>query len=90
MNSMNLIKTNYEVTLSQEAWAGVEIVARKFNVSVSELFEQVGTGLLAIIDPEEVEDIEDYLDLQPSIEPEAFLKHQEEISWALPTHKVIF
>jgi hypothetical protein len=31
---------------------------------VSELFEQVGSGLLAIVDPEDLEDIEDFLDLQ--------------------------
>lgn len=88
MNSMNLIKTHYEVTLSQEAWAGVETVARKFNLSVSELFEQVGCGLLAVIDPEEVEDIEDYLDFQPSLEAEAVPEDQEQISWELAKQKI--
>ena len=70
MNSINLITTSYEVNLSQEAWAGVETLALKFNLSVSELFEQVGIGLLAVVDPEEVEDIEDYLDFQVPLAPE--------------------
>lgn len=83
MNAMNLIKTHYQVTLSQDAWAGVEIVARKLNLSVSELFEQVGCGLLTIIDPEAVEDLEDYLDLQVSLEAESFPEYQEQMPWEL-------
>lgn len=80
MNSTNLIKTSYQLTLSQEAWAGIETVARKFNLSVSELFEQVGCGLLAIVDSESLEDIEDYLDLQYPLEAEAALEPQERIA----------
>lgn len=76
---MNLIKTRYEVTLSQDAWAGVETIARKFNLSVSELFEQVGSGLLAIVDPEDLEDIEDFLDLQVPFDVETTLEEQERI-----------
>jgi hypothetical protein len=76
---MNLIKTRYEVTLSQDAWDGVETIARKFNLSVSELFEQVGSGLLAIVDPEDLEDIEDFLDLQVSLDAEPTLEEQERI-----------
>ncbi|HEY9614980.1 hypothetical protein [Allocoleopsis sp.] len=76
---MNLIKTRYEVTLSQDAWDGVETIARKFNLSVSELFEQVGSGLLAIVDPEDLEDIEDFLDLQVSLDAEPTLEDQERI-----------
>lgn len=88
MNSMNLVKTSYEVNLSQEAWAGVETLAKKFNISVSELFEQVGNGLLAIIDPEDLEDIEDYLDVQVSLDAEPFPENQEPIfSRELPTRK---
>lgn len=79
MSSMNLIKTRYEVTLSQDAWDGVETIARKFNLSVSELFEQVGSGLLAIVDPEDLEDIEDFLDLQVSLDAEPTLEDQERI-----------
>ena len=76
---MNLIKTRYEVTLSQDAWDGVETIARKFNLSVSELFEQVGSGLLAIVDPEDLEDIEDFLDVQVSLDAEPTLEGQERI-----------
>jgi hypothetical protein len=79
VSSMNLIKTRYEVTLSQDAWDGVETIARKFNLSVSELFEQVGSGLLAIVDPEDLEDIEDFLDLQVSLDAEPTLEEQERI-----------
>lgn len=77
MSSTNLIKTRYEVSLSPDAWDGVEIIARKFNMSVSELFEQVGCGLLAIVDPEDLEDIEDFLDLQMSLEAEPLLENPE-------------
>ncbi len=68
---MNLTKTRYEVSLTPEAWDGVETIARKFNLSVSELFERVGCGQLAIVEPEDVEDLEDYLDKQIAIEVEA-------------------
>jgi hypothetical protein len=44
---------------------------------VSELFEQVGCGLLAIVDPEDLEDIEDFLDVQMSLEAEPVLESQE-------------
>lgn len=77
MSSMNLTKTRYEISLSPDAWDGVEIIARKFNLSVSELFEQVGCGLLAIVDPEDLEDIEDFLDVQVSLEAEPVLETQE-------------
>lgn len=79
MSSINLIKTRYEVTLSQDAWSGVETIASKFNLSVSELFEQVGSGLLAIVDPEDLEDIEDFLDLQVPFDVETTLEDQEQI-----------
>ena len=71
MNLSNPSKTSYEVTLSQESWAGLETIANQFNVSVSELFERIGSGLLAIVDPDDVEDLEDYLNLQAVIEPES-------------------
>jgi hypothetical protein len=71
VNSMNSSKTRYEVTLSQEAWAGVETVAQKFNLSVSEFFERIGHGRFAIVDPEEVEDLEEYLDLHEELVVEA-------------------
>jgi hypothetical protein len=78
MNPTNSIKTRYEVTLSEEAWAGVETVAKKLNLSVSELFEQIGCGLLAIVDSE---DLEDSLDLQDALEAEADPENQERIPW---------
>jgi hypothetical protein len=71
VNSSNSIKTRYEVTLSQKAWAGVETVAKKYNLSVSEFIEQIGHGRLAIVDLEEVEDLEDYLNLQEEFAGEA-------------------
>ena len=78
MNPTNSIKTRYEVTLSEEAWAGVETVAKKLNLSVSELFEQIGCGLLAIVDSE---DLADSLDLQDALEAEADPENQERIPW---------
>ena len=71
MSSTHLIKTTYQLTLSQEAWDGVETLARKFNLSVSELFEQVGCGLLAVVDPEDLEDLEDYLNVNVQYPMEA-------------------
>jgi uncharacterized membrane protein len=79
VNSTNSSKTPYEVTLSQEAWAGVETVAKKFNLSVSEFFEQIGHGRFAIVDPEEVEDLEEYLDLHEELAGEADSEYQEQI-----------
>lgn len=71
MNLSNPSKTSYEITLSQEAWARVETIANQFNVSVSELFERIGNGLLAIVDPDDVEDLEDYLNLPTVLEAES-------------------
>jgi hypothetical protein len=76
---MNSSKTQYEVTLSQEAWAGVETIAQNYNLSVSELLEKVGFGKLAIVNSEDVEDLEDYLNLQEPLLVEAELKTQEPI-----------
>jgi hypothetical protein len=83
MNTMDSIKRCYEVALTQEAWAGVEAVAQKLNLSVSELFEKVGQGLLVIVDPEELEDLEDYLGVKDSLLVETELSHQERIPWEL-------
>lgn len=76
MNPTNSIKTSYEVNLPPEAWMGVEIIAKKLNLSVSELFEQIGYGNLAIVDSQ---DLEDYLDLQDAITAEADPENQETI-----------
>ncbi len=75
MNSTNSGKTRYEVTLTPEAWTGVEAAAKKLNLSVSELFEQIGCGLLLVIEPEDL-DLEEYLDLQDVLEAEAELENQ--------------
>lgn len=79
MNPMNSNKTQYEVILSREAWAGVETIAQSHNLSVSELLEKVGFGKLAIVNSEDVEDLEDYLNLQEPLLVEAELKTQEPI-----------
>lgn len=55
---------------------GVETIAKKLNLSVSELFEQIGYGNLAIVDSE---DLEDYLDLQDALAAEADPENQETI-----------
>lgn len=78
MNPTNSIKTPYEVTLTQEAWMGVETVAKKLNLSVSELFEQIGCGHLEIVDSE---NLEDYLDLRDALLAEANPVNQEKIPW---------
>lgn len=67
------------LTLTGEGWAGVQSVAEKFNLSVSELLEQVGSRQLAVVD---LEELEDYLDLQDAIAAEANPENQERIPWA--------
>lgn len=79
MNTMDSIKMRYDVALTQEAWAGIEAIAQKLNLSVSELFEKVGQGSLVIVDPEELEDLEDYLDVKDSLLVETELSDQEQI-----------
>jgi SepF-like predicted cell division protein (DUF552 family) len=78
MNPTNSIKTPYEINLTQEAWREIEKVAQKHNLSVSELFEQIGNGNLAIVDSE---DLEDYLDLQEALAAEAEEENQERVPW---------
>ncbi len=74
-------KTQIELTLSQEAWAGVQSIAAELNVSISELLEQVGQGELVVIDAKTMEEIEDRLDLQDALEAEADSENQERIPW---------
>lgn len=50
----------------------------KFNLLVSELLEHVGSRQLAVID---IEELEDYLDLQDAIAAEANPENQERIPW---------
>jgi hypothetical protein len=72
------MKQRYEVSITSQAWNSIESLASKFNLSVNELFERVGGGQLAIVNPE---DLEDYLDLQEAIEAENNPENQERISW---------
>ena len=78
MKQNRAIDTDYKVTLSPEGWTGLENIARELNLSVSEMLERVGSGLLVIVDPEE---LEDYWDLQDAIEAEEDPENQERISW---------
>ncbi len=55
-------KQTYEITLSNESWAGVQSLAEKLNLSVSELFEQVGRGQLVVCNAEKIEDLLDTID----------------------------
>ena len=75
---MTKIKDNYQVTLTQDGWTGIESIAEKFKLSVSELLERVGNEELAIVNSE---DLEDYLDLQDALAAEADPENQERISW---------
>ncbi|MGB3208204.1 MAG: hypothetical protein WBB28_24735 [Crinalium sp.] len=72
------MKQRYEVSITSQAWNSIESLANNFNLSVNELFERVGCGQLAIVNPE---DIEDYLDLQEAIEAEKNQEDQEKVSW---------
>ncbi len=72
------MKQRYEVSITSQAWNSIESLAHKFNLSVNELFERVGGGQLAIVNPE---DIEDCLDLQEAIEAENNPENQERVSW---------
>lgn len=75
---MTQIKENYQVTLTQDGWRGIERLSEKLNLSVSELLERIGNGELIIVDPE---DLEDYLDLQDAIAAEANPENQQRIPW---------
>ncbi|MCL1470725.1 hypothetical protein [Argonema antarcticum] len=55
-------KNRHVVTMTDEAWNGVQSVAKKLGISVSELLEKVGSGELVVIDSEELEDLFDTID----------------------------
>ena len=44
-------KSRHGVTLTNDAWAGVQGIARKLGISVSELFERIGRNQLAVAEP---------------------------------------
>jgi hypothetical protein len=66
------------LTLSNEGWAGIQQIAAQFNLSVSELLEQLGCGSLVVI---KAETLEDYLDLQDALAAEADPQNQARIPW---------
>lgn len=80
MGKSNPAKASREITLTltDEGWAGVQSIAEKYNLSVSELLEQVGSRQLAVVN---LEELEDYLDLQDAIAAEANPENQKRIPW---------
>jgi len=44
-------KHRHGVTLTDEAWAGVQAVAHTLGISVSELLERIGRHQLAVVEP---------------------------------------
>lgn len=47
-------KNRHVVSITDEAWNGVQSLAKKLGISVSELLEKVGYGQLLVIDSEEL------------------------------------
>ena len=82
MTKSNPASSSREITLTltDEAWAGVQSVANTLGISVSELLERVARGQLVVVDPEE---LEDSLDLQDALEAlaEAEATGEEPIPW---------
>ena len=71
-------KNRHVVTIADEAWNGVQSVAKKLGISVSELLEKVGYGELVVIDSEELEDLFDTID---GLEGLLDAKENGTISW---------
>lgn len=44
-------KSRHGVTLTDDAWAGVQAIAGQLGVSVSELLERIGRDQLAVVEP---------------------------------------
>ena len=49
MTQATSITTEYQITVSSPVWQRVEQIAREFNLSVSELLEQIGEGQLKVV-----------------------------------------
>ncbi|MGL5060316.1 MAG: Panacea domain-containing protein [Microcoleus sp.] len=49
MTQATSITTEYQITVSSPVWQKVEQIAGEFNLSVSELLEQIGEGQLKVI-----------------------------------------
>jgi hypothetical protein len=78
MSQNHSLNQSNNLTLSNTGWANIQRVAAQFDLSVAELLEQIGQGSLAVID---AETLEDYLDLQDSLDAEANPENQKRISW---------
>ncbi len=57
-------KKRHGVTITEQGWKGLEALAAKEGVSVSELLERIGRGLLPVMDAEQLEALEERLDLE--------------------------
>jgi hypothetical protein len=49
MTQATSITTEYQITVSSPVWQRVEQIAGEFNLSVSELLEQIGEGQLKVV-----------------------------------------
>ena len=49
MTQATSITTEYQITVSSPVWQKVEQIAGEFNLSVSELLEQIGEGQLKVV-----------------------------------------
>ncbi len=79
MSKSNPTKIRIEITLSEEAWARLQTIAKdEFDLNVSELLEQVGKGQLAVVDTERLEDLLDTVD---ALEGLLAAKEEGTISW---------
>ncbi len=67
-----------QLTINQNILLGIEDIAKQFNLSVNELLEKISQGKLAIIDPEELEDL---LDLKDAIQAENNPENEEKVFW---------
>lgn len=48
-------KSRHGVTLTNDAWAGVQAIANRLEVSVSELLERIGRNQLTVMEPHTLE-----------------------------------
>ena len=66
------------LTVTATGWDGVKVLASEYGLSVSELLERLGRKFLTIVD---LEELEDCLDLQDTLEAEAAPENKSPISW---------
>lgn len=66
------------LSIPNEVLAGIEALARQFNLSTEEFLSSISQGKLAIID---VNELEDLLDFRDAILAESDPENQERISW---------